>query len=509
MNSMMITASTTAPASTAASASSAPLARANGASGEGGQPASSFAVLLLSMFGNRSAEQEAGMSVGLPVTPASGDVVPNAMDATDENAQLLTEELMQLMQWMGAMPPELQRQFADWATAQEWMNSAKLELAIAFGDADQAGQPSAGPAMPQGTSTNEASAVTQANTTENGAFEAFRKLLSRVVESLQHQPESPQLRQVAVQANQLITAFMSVLAAETEVQSSAAGGTKNAMQMQGASVSNAIAMTQVQAAHQDMDALLKKLDGKMSIDSLQYMESAGTTEAKGIHSKISSHLAAIESKFARISVLTEQSGQSAATATISGDEGTSSSELVNAHLPLTETSKGLSQAAPQRAEASPARMNAFAFAHEMSEWIAKNALGGRNPTVTEAKLMLSPEHLGQLEVKISVHNGQLTAQFTAESAAAKDLLEAGLASLRSNLQGQGVQVERLVVAQQSLGSGMFQDSKQRQQAERESKQNKERGGITADDWAEALGVEDETVEAQRKMTFGGSFHATA
>ncbi|WP_127531889.1 flagellar hook-length control protein FliK [Paenibacillus kobensis] len=88
--------------------------------------------------------------------------------------------------------------------------------------------------------------------------------------------------------------------------------------------------------------------------------------------------------------------------------------------------------------------------------------------LSEARLTLTPEHLGQVDVRISVHNGQLTALFVAESSSAKDLLDNQLAQLRTNLQSQGLNVEKLEVTQQSVESQMSHQHREgsgRQQSE--------------------------------------------
>ncbi len=65
--------------------------------------------------------------------------------------------------------------------------------------------------------------------------------------------------------------------------------------------------------------------------------------------------------------------------------------------------------------------------------------------ISEARLTLMPEHLGQVDVRISMQNGQLTAQFVTDNAAAREMLENQLAVLRNSLQSQGLQVEKLEV----------------------------------------------------------------
>ncbi|MBH5316639.1 flagellar hook-length control protein FliK [Paenibacillus sp. GSMTC-2017] len=72
--------------------------------------------------------------------------------------------------------------------------------------------------------------------------------------------------------------------------------------------------------------------------------------------------------------------------------------------------------------------------------------------MSEAKLILFPEHLGQVDVKISMQNGLLTAVFQADTAMAKDLLDNQMAQLRAALQAQGLTVEKLEVTQSTSAS---------------------------------------------------------
>ncbi|MHA0855967.1 flagellar hook-length control protein FliK [Paenibacillus sp. CMAA1364] len=95
--------------------------------------------------------------------------------------------------------------------------------------------------------------------------------------------------------------------------------------------------------------------------------------------------------------------------------------------------------------------------------------------MTEAKISLYPEHLGQVDIKITVSNGQLIASFMTENAGAKGLLEQQMSQLRTALQSQGLHVERLEVTQnQNLQSHMYNDGRQpgtgQQQSNRKSKE---------------------------------------
>lgn len=91
--------------------------------------------------------------------------------------------------------------------------------------------------------------------------------------------------------------------------------------------------------------------------------------------------------------------------------------------------------------------------------------------VHEAKLVLNPQSLGQVDVTIKSHNGVITAQFHAETQAAKDMLDNQLPQLRAALTQQGLQVDRLEVNQQQETAFSFQQ--QREQARQQGKEQNE------------------------------------
>ncbi|MEK3786590.1 flagellar hook-length control protein FliK [Paenibacillus sp. FSL K6-1230] len=114
------------------------------------------------------------------------------------------------------------------------------------------------------------------------------------------------------------------------------------------------------------------------------------------------------------------------------------------------------------------------FTSEMTDFVVQKFDIVKQLGVTEAKISLRPEHLGQLDIKLSMHNGQLVAQFVTERIGAKDLLEQQMSQLRISLQNQGIQVSKVEVTQsESASSYMYQDGKgagsQQQQSERRSK----------------------------------------
>lgn len=63
----------------------------------------------------------------------------------------------------------------------------------------------------------------------------------------------------------------------------------------------------------------------------------------------------------------------------------------------------------------------------------------------EVTVKLTPEALGKVTIRLRVEASQVTAKLTAETAAARDLLERGLPSLRAALEAQGLTVDRVEV----------------------------------------------------------------
>lgn len=115
-------------------------------------------------------------------------------------------------------------------------------------------------------------------------------------------------------------------------------------------------------------------------------------------------------------------------------------------------------------------VNADQFATEMSDMFVKQMKMGSFRGFSEAKIILHPETLGQVDVKLTMQNGVLTAHFTAETKSGKELLDNQMAQLRSALVSQGIQVDRLEVSQpqqQQNASFAFQQQ-QREQARQQS-----------------------------------------
>lgn len=162
---------------------------------------------------------------------------------------------------------------------------------------------------------------------------------------------------------------------------------------------------------------------------------------------------------------------------------------------------------PQLAKTAPATPSAFVLASEFADTMKGlivqkfdvSALNG----VTEARLMLTPEHLGHVDVKITMQNGILTALFQAETAMGKDALENQMASLRASLAAQGITVEKIEVAQASFSAQLSQQQKQNSKQHLQDQGNQ---GSNKDE--NSFEEELVTNASHRELGFGRSVNET-
>jgi len=130
--------------------------------------------------------------------------------------------------------------------------------------------------------------------------------------------------------------------------------------------------------------------------------------------------------------------------------------------------------------------------------------------ISEAKLKLTPEHLGQVDIRIVMNNGVLTAQFIADSPAAREMLENQMAQLRASLSGQGLQVERLEVVQPSSASSgaTFQNQEHRNsKSGRDGSSDGRSGGEGGED--AVFEAELERNSSLKEIGYGSSINVTA
>lgn len=158
-------------------------------------------------------------------------------------------------------------------------------------------------------------------------------------------------------------------------------------------------------------------------------------------------------------------------------------------------------------------MRASHFADDMSNFMIKQMFITSRNGISQAKITLYPENLGQVDVRLTVQNGQLVAQFITEHAAAREMLDSQLSMLRGALQAQGIQVEKLevshqgnVASAQNLSSSMFHREQQSNggQGQASSNQTGQRTEIEG----ELETIEDIRNEIIREQLTGSSFQAS-
>lgn len=156
-----------------------------------------------------------------------------------------------------------------------------------------------------------------------------------------------------------------------------------------------------------------------------------------------------------------------------------------------------------------ATVSAQNLAQDLSQFITKNMKFTLQNGISEAKISLMPAHLGQVDVNISIQNGQLVAHFIAETLVGKDLLDSQLSQLRAALQNQGLQVDKLEVTQQAnVQSGMFQDQRHSQQQQAFQRQYQQQRG-QYDAANEPFSFETEMGLLHNQEVYGNTFNVTA
>lgn len=137
-------------------------------------------------------------------------------------------------------------------------------------------------------------------------------------------------------------------------------------------------------------------------------------------------------------------------------------------------------------------MQASLFAKEMTQFVVNKLDIVQQKGFSEATISLRPEHLGKLDVQITLQNGQLVARFMTEHVMAKDMLEQQMMQLRSSLQSQGIQVERLEVTQNSsLGSEMYQDGGRQQGSQSQQQRRSRERAEQTDEAVSAASLQEE------------------
>ncbi|WP_434751686.1 flagellar hook-length control protein FliK [Paenibacillus amylolyticus] len=166
--------------------------------------------------------------------------------------------------------------------------------------------------------------------------------------------------------------------------------------------------------------------------------------------------------------------------------------LIQHHTIVTAGELSLRSSGTAMGKPAEPVMQVSHFAKEMTQFMVSKLDIVNQKGFSEATISLRPEHLGRLDVQITLQNGQLVAKFMTEHVMAKDMLEQQMMQLRSSLQSQGIQVERLEVTQNSsLGSEMYQDGGRQQGNQSQQQRRSRERGEHNDEAVTAAGLQEE------------------
>lgn len=133
-----------------------------------------------------------------------------------------------------------------------------------------------------------------------------------------------------------------------------------------------------------------------------------------------------------------------------------------------------------RAKAEPVvHVRAEQFHNEFAGLLVKRAALIETPGSQEFRILLQPHGLGEIEVRVQTVGNQISLHFSADTAAAKGLLDAELGSLKAQLQAQGIQFNRIEVttgnpnAELAYGGMPQERGSSQQYQEQDGKKSKE------------------------------------
>ncbi|SFI53216.1 flagellar hook-length control protein FliK [Paenibacillus sp. UNC496MF] len=262
----------------------------------------------------------------------------------------------------------------------------------------------------------------------------------------------------------------------------------------------------------DATAASRSADNGASVADSADMVSALTTTSQDAAPQASIHLQRMAHRMLHASVL-DASRKPEGDGAVEAQAGAVPEAPDSATLPAGAAFElpRMTAAFPKTVVSQPVPVQQFAGTIQGLVVKQFNVTAGENGA-SQALLTLFPEHLGQVNVTISVHNGTLTAQFVTDTASAKDMLETQLAQLRSALQSQGLQVDKLVVSQSAVQSGNpFQQRQGHQGQEHDApKRNKSRGeAIDEIDFSSDLETVTTQQAVDRDLGLGRGIHTIA
>lgn len=132
-------------------------------------------------------------------------------------------------------------------------------------------------------------------------------------------------------------------------------------------------------------------------------------------------------------------------------------------VPLEAPKNAQAPARPEPAAPAPI-VRMASMAEDLGAVLGSSVkLSGTGETA-QLKVSIFPEHLGQLDIRLSTVDGKVAAQIVASSPMAKEALELQVYQLRNALVQQGIQIDRIEIStQQQAGQSLSQQQGQQEQ----------------------------------------------
>ncbi len=472
---------TTAPIATLATPTSSQSGAANGASGSG------FAGALFGVMngsGENAAAGNAMMPLGL--VAALGQLGLNPADGqSDELLAMLAKLMEQLgqLEQDGQMTDENNDQLAALLVAFQGILQ-QIEIAQPSNEA---------PVQEDSVSVLDTDASRNAQSTGQMLVAALKSTLQQVTDALTRNPEL--LKQSPAMFGELHT----MIKALNDQIGASAGATPE----------------QLQAADEQTNTALNRGSKPAAEGTTTSKDAANQAMTVAVDNKTSAP--ALRDPVWKFQVVKPGSenvsadGQAANVAPVLSGEETAGTDSQPAWTFLNQDVKAAAEAAQAKA-AMPAQVPVQQFAEQMQKFMVKQFLLTQGNGTTEARLTLTPEHLGQVDIRIVMQNGQLTAQFMTDNAMAREMLENQMSQLRSSLGAQGLQVDRLEVVQQPSNANTMsflnQDGRQNGFAGNGNGSNNRGDNGTYED---KVDFEDELARTStlREAGYGSSLNVTA
>lgn len=138
-----------------------------------------------------------------------------------------------------------------------------------------------------------------------------------------------------------------------------------------------------------------------------------------------------------------------------GDATIEASDAETSSIPQLNGDRTLTEATRTNQAAALARPDGAPRPDDVMPQLLKQADQMKAQQLNSIKLQLYPEHLGKLEIKVSSHQGVLTAQISADSQSVKAMLETQVVNLQRSLQDLGLKIDKVEVTLAGSGLGGF------------------------------------------------------